>query len=371
MKELLIADAYGRQLDNIRIAVTAECNYRCIFCHIEGEPLNGPAKPGTLSPLLRPEHYEIIAEASRLLGIKKIKLTGGEPLLRADIVEIVYSLAAYSNAEISMTTNGYFLSKYAEKLREAGLERVNISIHSLKPERYRFITGVPGLDQALKGLQTAYDAGFGIKINSVILNSVNSDEVFDLARLASKYNAILQLIELHPVGLGARFFNKYYYPLLKIEKELLKIGAKKTIRDLHNRPLYVLPNGQKIEIVRPYGNPIFCAGCTRIRIGPFGDLSPCLNYKGPRPSISETLKNPHYSRQEKILKVASEIIDLVAMRKPYFMCSRTSPPNYMIPTKSNHKSLRISHPKKKKFEEAKRVLRLLLEERDSLEPRAQ
>ncbi len=371
MRELLIADAYGRRLDNIRIAVTAECNYRCIFCHIEGEPLDGPARPGTLSPLLRPEHYEIVAEASKLLGIKKIKLTGGEPLLRADIVEIVDSLAAHSSAEISMTTNGYFLSRYAEKLGEAGLERVNISIHSLKPEKYRFITGVPGLNKVLKGLQSAYEAGFGIKINSVILNSVNSDEIFDLAKLASKYGAVLQLIELHPVGLGARFFNKYYYPLSKIENELLKKGAKKTIRDLHNRPVYILPDGQIIEIVRPYGNPLFCSGCTRIRIGPFGDLSPCLNYKGPRPSIAEILKNPHYSREEKILKVASEIIDLVAIRRPYFMCSRTSPPNYMTSMNSNHKSLRIPHPKKKKFEEAKKALRLLLEERGSLEPRAQ
>ncbi len=370
MQKITITDAYGRTLDNIRISVTAECNYRCIFCHIEGEPLEGPARPGTLNPLLQPSDYEIIAYAAELLGVKSIKLTGGEPLLRKDIVEIVQSISSTKSIEISMTTNGYFLERLAGDLYSAGLKRVNISIHSLKPEKYKFITGVPGLDKVLFGLKAAKNAGLSIKINSVILKDVNQDEVISLADLAHKYNAILQLIELHPVGLGAKFFKTYFYPLSKIEKQLIEMGAKIEYRKLHNRPIYVLPDGQRIEIVKPYANPVFCAGCTRIRIGPFGDLSPCLNYTGPRPTILNILRASS-SFEEKVYLVASAIIDLVSKRKPYFMCSINAKVPILYYSNGRYPVLkRFSFPKRKSFEEAKEALKSLLAEREILKSKA-
>ncbi len=318
-KRVRIADAYGRILNNIRISVTAECNYRCIFCHIEGEPLRGPVKPGTLSAQIMSSDYRVISRAAWALGVDKIKLTGGEPLLRTDIHEIVASiLEGNPKCEVSMTTNGYLLESKASQLADAGLNRVNVSIHSLRPGIYEFITGVPGLERAIRGVNAAIDSGLGVKINSVILKGVNEGEIWDLISLAEEYGITLQLIELHPVGLGAKFFKKYFYPLSTIEKEFIEKGARVERRSLHNRPIYILPSGARVEIVRPYANPLFCAGCTRIRIGPFGDLSPCLNWRGPRPSILPILRSA-LSEREKALEVAKAIARLVLERKPYYM----------------------------------------------------
>ncbi len=126
-RRLRIADAYGRPFNNLRLSVTAECNYKCIFCHVEGEPIEGPARIGTLPPRITPEEYGIIAEAAWLLGAESFKLTGGEPLIRKDIVEVVEQISLNApGSDVSMTTNGYLLEKLAGPLAEAGLRRVNI-----------------------------------------------------------------------------------------------------------------------------------------------------------------------------------------------------------------------------------------------------
>ncbi|MEB3844499.1 MAG: GTP 3',8-cyclase MoaA [Desulfurococcales archaeon] len=361
-KRLAVKDAYGRYLNNLRIAVTAECNYRCIFCHIEGEPLEGPVKPGVLSAQITSGEYALIAEAAWRVGVDKFKLTGGEPLLRADIVDIIRSIRESApKAEISMTTNGYFLEKLAVTMREAGLQRVNVSVHSLDPERYAFITGVPGLDRALRGVKAAVDSGLGVKINMVVLRDVNSSEIWDMLEYARAHGATLQLIELHPVGLGARFFQKYFYPLSKIERELSARGAKVLRRSLHNRPVYILPDGARIEIVRPYSNPLFCAGCTRIRLGPFGDLSPCLNWRGPRPSILGILKNRELSREEKIILIASKMVDLVAQRRPYYLWPVRDGQILYEPggVNTNNRTGRMSIPKRLYFLKVKEELERL------------
>jgi len=338
-------DAYQRPLESLRLAVTAECNYRCIFCHIEGEPIGGPARLGSLPPRITPEEYGVIAEAARLLGIRSFKLTGGEPTTRKDIVEIVGELRRNApEAEISMTTNGYLLPALAERLARAGLQRVNISVHSLDPEKYEFITGVPGLDRALESLEAAVRAGLGVKINMTIMKGVNEDEILDLARLARRYGAILQVIELQPVGLGAKFFRRYYYPASKVEEMLLARGAKVVRRRLHNRPIYILPSGEKIEVVRSYNNPLFCLGCTRIRIGPFGDVSPCLNWRGPRPDILGPIRRAG-SRKEKVMAAARVLLEANTLRRPTFL-----PRIGREAVNGNRKGLRATFPKKSELE---------------------
>jgi len=313
-----VVDAYNRPLESLRLAVTAECNYRCVFCHIEGEPIGGPARLGSLPPRITPEEYGIIAEAAWLLGVKSFKITGGEPTTRQDLPEIVSNIRKHApGAEISMTTNGYLLPRQAPRLARAGLERVNISVHSLDPEKYEFITGVPGLDKALESLEAAVNAGLRVKINMTIMKGVNDGEILDLARLAKKYGAVLQVIELQPVGLGARFFKQYYYPARKVEEYLLSLGASVRRRKLHNRPIYILPTGEKIEVVQSYDNPLFCLGCTRIRIGPFGDVSPCLNWKGPRPSILTPIREAA-SRRDKVLAAVRVLLEANSLRRPTF-----------------------------------------------------
>jgi len=363
-----ISDPYGRQLTNLRLAITDECNYRCVFCHMEGEPLEGPRLPGKGSPLLRAPDYRIIGEAARLLSISKFKITGGEPLVRSDAPEIVRSLVeAVPGAEVSMTTNGYFLARVAGRLAESGLSRVNISIHSLDPEKYKFITGIPGLAKALRGLDSAIDAGLRVKINMVVLRGVNNTDILEMAEFAHNRGAILQLIELHPVGLGARFFRRYHYPLRIVEEELVKRGAIVKRRSLHNRPVYILPNGPVIEIVRPVNNPFFCAGCTRIRIGPYGDIIPCLNWRGPRKLVTPVLRDNTLSSEEKAVRIAQILVDIVASRRPYYMCTLDSCSNGSKPSIPG----RLSLPKRKRYEEAKRELERLLTARGALQSRVQ
>ena len=319
-----VRDAYGRPLNNLRLAVTNECNYRCVFCHLEGDPLGEPARPGRLPPIVLPREYGIVARAARLLGIDSFKITGGEPLIRRDIVEIVRSLSENApGSDISMTTNGYLLSKLAPGLAEAGLRRVNISIHSLDEERYRFITGVKGLYMALKGLEAARDQGFKLKVNMVVLKGVNEDEIFKIAELAHANGAVLQLIELHPVGLGAKFFSKYFYPLSLVEKKMMEMGARVERRSLHNRPVYVLPGGVRIEVVRPHANPIFCAGCSRVRLSATGHLTPCLNWKGHRIHLLPRIRSAG-SEEEAVMEAARALLEVNFLRKPYYMVKRVN-----------------------------------------------
>ena len=345
-----ITDAYGRPLENLRLAVTAECNYSCIFCHIEGEPLSGPVKPGLLSPLLEPEDYYVISRAAYYLGVESFKVTGGEPLIRNDIVNVISELRRGNpSAEISMTTNGYLLGKYLRDLVEAGLRRVNVSLHSLRRERYRFITGVDALNLIKNNINIVNEYGLPLKLNAVILRGVNDDEVFDLIDYAWRNNATLQLIELHPVGLGAKFFKKYYYPLILIERELVQRGARLTRRKLHNRPIYTLPNGARVEIVKPYGNPIFCLGCTRIRVGPFGDLSPCLNWRGERPTLLPAIRKG--TLEERILNAIKLILKVNSMRKPFFLPQVGQDGMQKINHNSITQPLRIDLPKKRRYRE--------------------
>ncbi|RLE86995.1 MAG: GTP 3',8-cyclase MoaA, partial [Thermoprotei archaeon] len=170
----MLKDRFKRPLLHLRITVTMACNYACIYCHREGEL--GSRRPDELKP------YEIylIGKAASELGIRKFKLTGGEPLLRDDIFEIVNLLNSLQPLDLALTTNGYFLLEYAYKLREAGLRRVNVSIPSLRREVYREITGVDGLEKTLKGVEAAIDAGFNpVKINYVLLRGFNEDEFWD------------------------------------------------------------------------------------------------------------------------------------------------------------------------------------------------
>jgi len=316
---LNLKDAYGRRLENLRISVTNSCNYRCIFCHAEGDPKGvTPGRIDKLSPL-SPKDYWAVARAAASLGVTGFKLTGGEPLLRLDIVEIVASIRdAAPESDISMTTNGYLLSLLAHRLREAGMDRLNISIHSTRREVYEKITGVDGLGKALAGLKAAVDAGFeSIKINAVILRGINEDEIWRLIELAGSHGATLQLIELHPVGMGAQFFNKYYYPLAKVEKMLMDRASKVTIRSMHNRAVYDV-DGVSIEVVRPYGNPLFCAGCNRVRLLAEGLLSPCLNWKGPYVNLASRLRGTK-TLEDKVRAAKEALMEANSMRRPYYM----------------------------------------------------
>jgi GTP cyclohydrolase subunit MoaA len=256
---VVLIDRYGRPLLKLRIVVNSECNFNCFFCHFEGQ--------GRHVPTLTPDDIGFVADAAMKIGIMDFKLTGGEPLLRRDIVEIVRVLSLRRPKDLSLTTNGFLLGELAYRLREAGLMRLNVSLHSLKPERYAYITGTsPSVfHRVMDGLLKAKDAGFSaIKLNMVV-TKVNVDEVDDLIDFAAKHGFSLQLIELMPVGYGEVGFEDNYVDLNTVVRHLAERGRFLGNRvDLHNRPIFNV-NGVKVEVVKNYMNPNFCAGCTTIK----------------------------------------------------------------------------------------------------------
>lgn len=314
-----ISDAYGRPLDNLRIAVTRECNYRCFFCHIEGDPSGGPARIGTSPPQLKPEDYYIVAAAASRLGIRAFKITGGEPLVRSDIASIISNIRSASgpDTDISMTTNGYLLPIYAKALYDSGLRRVNVSLHSLNREHYRIITGVDGLDQVIDGIERALQVGLKVKVN-VTVTKVNINDVWDIIDFASTKGIAVQLIELQPVNEGLRVFKDMHVDLSYIESKLKERSSKVILRPLHNRPIYVLENGVTVEIVKPFNNPLFCAGCRRVRLLSDGRLTPCINYVGPGVSIIRALREAK-SKEEAIDSVVKALIKVNQLRRPFYM----------------------------------------------------
>jgi cyclic pyranopterin phosphate synthase len=211
------------------------------------------------------------------LGISKVKLTGGEPLLRKDIIEIVKGISTINGVkDLSMTTNGTMLASLAEELYAKGLNRVNINLPTLDEEIYGKLTG-NRLDDVLEGIKTAVSAGFHpVKLNMLILKNINEDAVSGMIDFARETGTILQLIELEPINVTGTYYSTYYKPLDEYEEHLRQKALKiKTREFMQNRHIYYLPN-VTVEVVHPTENTDFCMHCTRLRVTSDGKLKPCL-----------------------------------------------------------------------------------------------
>lgn len=260
---MLLEDSYGRKVTNLRVSLTPRCNLRCFYCHSEGEC--NPDNEMTSEEIGR------ILKTAHHFGMKSIKFTGGEPLLRKDLCEIVSFVP--EGMESSLTTNGTLLAAQAEGLREAGLSRVNISLDTLRPERYKEIAGRDLLAQVLEGIDAALETGLTpVKLNVVILAGINDDEIDDFIAFARDRNhLILQFIEL------MEDFRKcpYHKDLRPMEEEFSRTSKTIITRRMHHRKKYCI-DGAEIEIVRPQHNTEFCAHCNRLRVTSDGKLKPCL-----------------------------------------------------------------------------------------------
>lgn len=269
----MIKDNYGRPVLNLRISVTQRCNLHCPYCHREGQE----REPSDSAVEMTPSEIALLAKIAISLGITRIKLTGGEPLLRRDILDIIKSLAELENLEdLSMTTNGTFLASMAKDLRSSGLARVNVSLPSLNPEVYAGLMG-GRLKDVLEGIDAAVEAGLHpVKINMLVLAGVNEEEIPAMVHFAGKRGTVLQLIELEPVNIGKHYYERYHYPLNAVEADLARQAVEtKVRRDMQNRRIFVLPEGT-VEVIHPIENTEFCAHCTRLRITSDGKLKPCL-----------------------------------------------------------------------------------------------
>ncbi|MCC6017476.1 MAG: GTP 3',8-cyclase MoaA [Candidatus Verstraetearchaeota archaeon] len=282
-----LIDRYGRPIVNLRITLTHKCNYRCIYCHMEGEE--------KALEELTPEEIERIARVAVKIGISKVKLTGGEPLIREDIGEIVRRLSHINGMEeVSMTTNGSLLKEKVKELAKANLKRINVNIPSLREETYKYITNSEySPKQIIEGVMEAKKLGINpVKVNMVILRGVNDDQIDEMITFTRKNDLILQLIELENVGIDEETYSKYHADISSIE-EKIKNEAKKVIvrRDMQNRRKYILKGGGEVEIVNPYENGNFCSACTRIRLTADGKIKPCLMRNDNLIDIKNLLRN--------------------------------------------------------------------------------
>ncbi len=275
-KERLVDD-YDREIRSLRFSLTSRCTLNCIYCHHEGDSREKKGQKEISAELV----IAIARVASAQFGIRKIKITGGEPLMRNDLAEIVEGMRAYEN-DISVTTNGVFLQKYAADLVNAGLDRVNVSLDSLKEERYDFITRTKNnLPQVIEGIYSAIDAGLTpIKLNMVVLKGLNDDELGDMMRFVGACNkrgkgnaVILQPIELIPSCNSP--LSQYRADFGKVEDELQSKASAIKTRRLQRRKKYIV-DGVEVEVVHPVDNTEFCANCSRLRITSDGMLKACL-----------------------------------------------------------------------------------------------
>ncbi|HDO41674.1 MAG TPA: GTP 3',8-cyclase MoaA [Candidatus Bathyarchaeota archaeon] len=304
---MTLRDNFGRPVENIRISVTQKCNFRCIYCHREGQQPNFTVE-------MSAEEIERIVRVAASLGVWGAKLTGGEPLLRNDIIEIVQRISGISGIkDVSITTNGFFLAQYADQLKEAGLSRVNVSLDTLNPEKFKAITGVDAHENVVEGIIKAAKAGLNpVKVNMVLLKGINEDEVEDMIKFAGEHNLILQIIELERAN-EDNFYAQYHVDLNHIEKKLRERATKIVVRRMHHRRKYILDGDVEVEIVRPMHNSEFCLHCNRIRLTSDGKLKPCLFRNDNLVDLLGPMRNGAGDEQLKEL-----FIKAVKARKPFF-----------------------------------------------------
>jgi len=267
-----ILDSFGRSINYLRISVTDRCNLRCIYCM----PSEGvPQMPH--SEILSYEEIQTVAQAAAELGVNKIRLTGGEPLVRVQLPELVRMLSQIKGiGELSLTTNGVLLKKYALELKQAGLTRVNVSLDTLKPDKFQYITRLGKLDAVLEGIEAAREAGLEpIKINTVVMRGINDDEVLDFARMTYEDGWHVRFIELMPFKSVVEFV-----PSTELRKQINLLGKLEPCRSLTgNGPAeYYRLAGAKgtIGFISPLSETSFCSRCNRIRLTSDGKLRPCL-----------------------------------------------------------------------------------------------
>lgn len=258
-----LTDAYGRTINSLRISITNRCNLKCIYCHHEGETrdINNEMTVGTITNIVR---------ASKTFGVNKVKFSGGEPLMRSDFGNILEALPELK--DISATTNGVYLASRAESLADSGLSRINISLPTLSPEKYRRVTG-GDISRVLAGIDAAVECLAPVKLNMVMLKGINDNEIGKMMDFIRKYEGkvILQLIELMDFQKAA----KYKVNIAEVEKFLESKASDIKERAMHRRKKYYI-DGVEVELVRPIDNSHFCANCTRLRVTCDGRLKPCL-----------------------------------------------------------------------------------------------
>jgi len=309
--ERALNDSYGRAIRDLRVSLTDRCNFRCFYCLPHGEPPIAPKEQ-----MLSYEEIEYVCEIFVSLGIEKLRLTGGEPMLRRDIETIISKLAKLRTnglLDLALTTNGYFLPDRAQALKDAGLDRITISVDSLKREVFKEMTGVDVLDRVLAGIVAAKNAGLDpIKINAVIVRGHNEDEVADFAAFAREHDVKMRFIEFMPLDSGHDWSREMVVSGREIRErisERFPLIPVDVVRGSETSSRYRFADGApgEIGIIAPVTEP-FCGACSRIRLTADGQIRTCL-FSTVEHSLRDVVRSAA-SRSEVI-----DYIESVVMKK--------------------------------------------------------
>lgn len=291
-------DRFNRQIDYMRISLTDKCNFRCLYCM----PEEGIIKLRH-EDIMSIEEILEVAKAGAQLGIKKLRLTGGEPLVRKGILDLCRGLGQIKEIQdLGMTTNGSLLYPMLEDLKEAGVSRLNISLDTLDRDKFKLISRGHDLNRVLRSIDKAYDLGFKIKINTVLIGGFNTDEIFDLISLGRDRDIQVRFIELMAIGESAKWDKDFFVTnSLVLEKipglvPASQDGVAKT---------YTYPGHRgRVGLISP-NSCSFCGDCNRIRLTPEGKIKPCLhsgqeiNIRGLRgKDLINTLRFAIYNKDE-------------------------------------------------------------------------
>ena len=284
-------DRLGRNITYLRISVTDKCNLRCRYCM----PADGVCKKDHADMMTEDEIITAV-QAAAALGITKLRITGGEPLVKKNIVSICRRAAAVEGIkEVCLTTNGLLLPQLAKELKAAGVKRLNLSLDTLDPEKYAYITRIGTLDAFQAGLDAAFEAGFEkIKINAVLIGGFNENEIVPLAELTKQYPVDMRFIEMMPMYDSGDFDETAYIPCTRVLDALP--DALPAEQDGGVAKLYRLPGAKgSIGLISPV-SAHFCGDCNRIRLTADGKLKPCLH------SADEyTLKGLDFAGMKRVL----------------------------------------------------------------------
>jgi cyclic pyranopterin phosphate synthase len=269
------ADTLGRPLRALRISVTDRCNLRCAYCMPERDYVWLPR-----ADILTFEEASALTDRFAELGVDKVRLTGGEPLLRQDLPDFVALLAAKpALRDLSLTTNGVLLRRYAAALRQGGLHRVTVSVDTLRAERFRSLTRRDDHHRVLDGITAAAEAGFrGLKLNAVVMRGFNDDEIFDLLAFGREHGAEVRFIEYMDVGGATRWSSTHVVPRREILQRLAeRYGAVTAVRAASSAPAerFALPDGTTFGVIASTTEP-FCRTCDRARLTADGMFYTCL-----------------------------------------------------------------------------------------------
>ncbi|MEM3026671.1 MAG: GTP 3',8-cyclase MoaA [Thermoproteota archaeon] len=293
---------------SLRISITENCNLSCFFCHREWNLLS--------SGNMGLNEVRKIVEVASSLGVESVKITGGEPLLREDTVEMVKAISPLVK-EVSLVTNGVLLEKYAADLKDAGLSRVNVNLPSLNSSKYSWITGGGDVFKVFSGINAALEADLNpVKINMVVLKRVNEEDVSKMLDYACSVGAVLQLIELQPIPGNKQVFEEYHVGLDSIEKSIASESIGKTLNQTGQRTIYELSrSGGKVlvEIVSPNGNPEFCSRCSKLRVTCDGKLKPCLLRNDNLVDVIGLIRS---GADDNALK--RRLMEAIALKEPYW-----------------------------------------------------